>query len=59
MGFKRTETTRTCGKCLQEKPLTEFHKRKQDRLGVQSRCKACNHSRPSMQIYKQMFYGSN
>ena len=33
--------TKTCTKCKVEKPLTEFHKRKNGKYGVNSQCKPC------------------
>jgi len=36
------KTTKTCKKCLKNKPLTEFSKMKASTDGLQSRCKECN-----------------
>jgi len=33
--------TKRCSKCGEEKPLSEYHKCKRAKLGVQSRCKVC------------------
>ena len=33
---------KTCTKCGETKPLTEFHKHKRNRDGRQGRCKPCN-----------------
>ncbi|WP_300908340.1 hypothetical protein [Corynebacterium stationis] len=33
--------TKTCTKCGEEKPVTEFHKQKRGKYGVTSRCKGC------------------
>jgi hypothetical protein len=33
--------SKTCSKCGEDKPLTEFHKRTASRDGVQGRCKKC------------------
>lgn len=32
---------RTCYTCLEAKPLSEFHRLRHDKLGVQRRCKTC------------------
>lgn len=31
-----------CGRCRLEKPVSEFHRRRQSRDGLQGRCRACN-----------------
>ena len=33
--------TKVCTKCGKEKPLSEFHKRKESKDGYKSRCKEC------------------
>ena len=33
---------KTCSKCGEDKPLTDFHKHKQTKSGYKSRCKVCN-----------------
>lgn len=35
-------TTKTCSKCKEVKPLTEFHKRAKATDGLQGQCKTCN-----------------
>jgi hypothetical protein len=31
--------TKTCTKCLKEKPFEDFHKEKQGKFGLRSKCK--------------------
>ena len=33
--------TKTCTKCGEEKPVTEYHKQKRGKYGVTSKCKVC------------------
>jgi len=41
---EKQATTKQCTKCGKTKPLTEFHKDKGGKYGVQSRCKACKNA---------------
>jgi len=41
---EKQATTKQCTKCGKTKPLTEFHKQKCGRYGVQSRCKVCRNA---------------
>ena len=36
------DQTKKCAKCGEQKPFSEFHKDKRQRLGLQCRCKACH-----------------
>ena len=40
-----TRETRTCTKCAQTKPLSEFYKQKSGAGGYKSRCKTCDNAR--------------
>ena len=40
--FVNADGTKTCGKCLKNKPLNQFHKRNLVNSGVSSRCKDCS-----------------
>jgi len=53
--------TKICGKCRQEKLITEFYKHKRD--GYQSRCKQCKREdskllnrQPQRKVYNRRFY---
>src|SRR5882724_6322733 len=39
--FVNPDGTKTCGRCLKDKPLDQFHKRNLVNSGVSSRCKDC------------------
>lgn len=34
--------TKTCSRCKAEKPVSDFHRNKSSRDGLQSLCKVCN-----------------
>jgi hypothetical protein len=42
-----------CSKCAEEKPLSEFHKKKDGKYGVGSRCKSC------IKAYSKTYYEAN
>jgi hypothetical protein len=46
---------KTCISCEKEKPITEFHKQKQNRLGVDQRCKPCRSIHQAEQ-YKEKWF---
>jgi hypothetical protein len=45
---EKSEVLRECGHCHEEKPLTEFHRDKSRRDGLQSNCKPCNSGRSTV-----------
>jgi len=55
---EKQAVTKQCTKCGKTKPVTEFHKNKGGKYGVQSRCKVCRKANKAKWSAENPYYGA-